>query len=158
VYDHVRDFQNFSIFKRSKVEDSGPTFFAQKPLLAFEFGQDSAVNPADASKSGNTRWDRAEDGDESIIRLHHSKYDSQTNTLSFRNDVMVIDNTTSKVTESFSEAHAVRIYTISHVRGLLERCGFQPPAFYEIDLGSRGNPKLASFSTFRVLAVAKPAR
>lgn len=65
-------------------------------LLVFEFGQDSAVYPADESRSGNTSWDKVEDGSKSIIRLHLSKYDPQTNKLSFGWDLMVVDHDTKK--------------------------------------------------------------
>ncbi len=128
-------------------------------LLVFEFWQNSAVLPAATGASGLKSWDRAEDDNQSIIRLSLSKYDSHTNILEVKFDFYVLDVKSMKLLDGFSEVHLVKTYSISQMRELLERNGFKPLAFYNGDLGKseKDQPALASFSTFRVLAVATPA-
>ena len=129
-------------------------------LVVFEFWQDSAILPAATGPSGMKSWDRAEDSDSLIVRLHLSKYDSQTNILNIKFDFYVLDLKGGRLLDSFSETHLVRTYSISHMRELLERNGFKPLAFYDGSLGKgeKDEPVPASFSTFRVLAVATPIR
>ncbi len=101
-------------------------------LLVFEFWQNSAVLPGATGLSGQKSWDRADDGDRLIIRLNLSKYDSQSNILDVK----------------------------SQMRDLLERNKFKPLAFYDGNLGKTemDEPAPASFSTFRVLAIATPTK
>jgi SAM-dependent methyltransferase len=129
-------------------------------LLVFEFWQNSAIFPAAASPSGQRSWDRAEDDDQLIVRLHFSKYDSQTNILDVRFDFYVLDTKNKMLVDNFSETHLVRTYSISQMRELLERNNFKPLAFYDGNLGKteKDEPAQASFSTFRVLAVASPLK
>jgi len=129
-------------------------------LLVFEFWQDSAVWSADARPSGSTTWEKLEDHGKSIIRLVWSKYDSQTNDLTFKWDLYVLDIGAKNLLDTFSETHVIRVYTISHIRELLERGGFQAIAFYDVDVNGpkKDDPEAASPSTFRVLAVAKLKR
>lgn len=129
-------------------------------LLAFEFWQNSAILPAATGQSGSKGWDRAEEGDQLIVRLSLSKYDAQTNILDVKFDFYILDTNGMKLVDEFSETHLVRTYSISQMRELLERNGFRPLAFYDVNLGKteKEEPALASFSTFRVLAVATPEK
>ncbi len=126
-------------------------------LLAFEFWQNSAVLPAAARQLGQKSWDRAEDDDRLIVRLNLSKYDSHTNTLNIKFDFYVLDMERKKLLDTFSETHRVKTYSISQMKELLEQNRFKALAFYDGDLGKTGDDELAlaSFSTFRVLAIAK---
>jgi SAM-dependent methyltransferase len=128
-------------------------------LLIFEFWQNSAISPAAITPSGHTSVDRVQDGDRLIIRVHLSKYDAITNIHSVNFDHYILNIKAKKLLDTFSETHLLKTYTISHIRELLERNGFQSLGFYS---GGTGNTKNsltdASFSTFRVLAVARPAK
>ncbi len=128
-------------------------------LLIFEFWQNSAILPAATRPTGQTTWDRIEDGNRLIIRLHTSKYNTQTNILNVGFNFYVLDTKEKKLIDSFSEIHPVKTYAISHIRELLERNKFDALAFYDGDLGKTKQNELAdaSFGTFRVLAVATPA-
>lgn len=127
-------------------------------LLIFEFWQNSAILPASTRSTGQTTWDRVEDGNRLIIRLHTSKYNTQTNILNVGFDFYILDVKEKKLVDSFSETHLLKTYTISHVRELLERNRFDALAFYDGDLGKTRQNELtdASFGAFRVLAVATP--
>jgi len=129
-------------------------------LLVFEFWQNSAVLPGATGLSGQKSWDRADDGDRLIIRLNLSKYDSQSNILDVKFDFYVMDTKSRMLLDSFSETHLVRTYSISQMRDLLERNKFKPLAFYDGNLGKTemDEPAPASFSTFRVLAIATPTK
>ncbi len=129
-------------------------------LLIFEFWQNSAILPAATRPSGQKTWDKVEDSKRSIIRLNMSKYDAHTNILTVTFDFYVLDIKTKKLVDSFSETHLVKTYTVSHVQELLERSNFRALAFYDGDLGKTRKDELAqaSFSTFRVTAVARPSR
>lgn len=125
-------------------------------LLVFEFWQDSAILPAATGHFGSKSWDRAEDGDRLIVRLNTSKYDAQTNILDVKFDFYILDTQDKRLVDSFSETHLVKTYSISQMRELLERNRFKPLAFYDGNLGKseKDEPIPASFSTFRILAVA----
>jgi SAM-dependent methyltransferase len=126
-------------------------------LLVFEFWQNSAITPAAITPSGHSSVDRIEADDELIIRMHLSKYDAVTNILSVNFDHYILDTKEKKLLDTFSETHLLKTYIISHIQELLERNGFKALGFYS---GAIGNTKAAltdaSFSTFRVLAVARP--
>jgi ubiquinone/menaquinone biosynthesis C-methylase UbiE len=129
-------------------------------LLIFEFWQNSAIFPAAARPSGQKTWDRVEEDRRSIVRLNTSKYDAQTNILTMTFDFYVFNIKTKKLVDKFSETHLVKTYALSHIQALLERSDFKALAFYDGDLGKTKKDDLAkaSFSTFRVLAVARPSR
>lgn len=128
-------------------------------LLVFEFWQNSAITPAAVSPSGQSSVDRAKEGDKLIIRIHLSKYDADRNIHSITFDHYVLNIRRKRLLDMFSETHLVKTYSISHVRELLERNGFESLEFYNGDIGNTKNPLTpASFSTFRVLAIAKPVR
>jgi ubiquinone/menaquinone biosynthesis C-methylase UbiE len=129
-------------------------------LLIFEFWQNSAILPSATRPSGQKTWDKVEDSKRSIIRLNMSKYDSHSNILTVTFDFYVLDNKTKKLVDSFSETHLVKTHVVSHIRELLERNNFNALAFYDGDLGKTKKDELAqsSFSTFRVIAVARPGK
>jgi len=128
-------------------------------LLIFEFWQNSAILPGATRPSGQKTWDRVEDGNGSIIRLNTSKYDAHTNILTVTFDFYVLDTRTKRLVDSFSETHLVKTYSVSHIQELLERSNFKALAFYDGDLDKTKKDELAgaSFSTFRVTAVARPS-
>ncbi len=127
-------------------------------LLVFEFWQDSAILPAATRPSGQKTWDRVEDGKKSIIRLNMSKYDAQSNILAISFDFYVLDIRRKELIDRFSETHLVKTYAVSHIQELLERSNLKALAFYDGELGKTKKDELtqASFSTFRVIAVARP--
>ncbi len=137
-----------------------PKHLSGRGLLMFEFWQNSAVLPAATGKSGMKSWDRTETSARSIIRLNLSRYDPHSNVLDVRFDFYVMDRKTKEVIDEFSETHRVKTYSISHMRTLLERNGLKALAFYDADLAraEKGEVRPASFSTFRVMAVARPVR
>jgi SAM-dependent methyltransferase len=128
-------------------------------LLIFEFWQNSAIFPAATRPSGQRTWDRVEDDKRSIVRLNTSKYDAQTNILSVRFDFYVLNTKTKSLVDNFSETHLTKTYAVSHIQELLERGNLKSLGFYDGDLGKtkKDEPAQASFSTFRVLAVARPS-
>jgi SAM-dependent methyltransferase len=125
-------------------------------LLVFEFWQDSAILPSATGPLGSRSWDRAEDDDRLIVRLNMSKYDAQTNILDIKFDFYILNTQDKRLVDSFSETHLVRTYSMSQIREILERNRFKPLAFYDGNLGKseKDEPIPASFSTFRILAVA----
>ena len=131
---------------------------SRRGVLMFEFWQNSAIMPAASGKTGTKSWDRTETGIREIIRLHHSRYDPHTNILSIRFDLHIIDRKKKELVDEFSETHRVKTYSISQMRAILEQNGLKPLAFYDADLASaeKGEVTPASFSTFRVMAVARP--
>ena len=126
---------------------------SQGGLLMFEFWQNSAILPAATRQSGMRSWDRTEDGDQLIIRLHLGRYDAQTNIYDVRFDFYILDRKKMGLVDTFTENHLVRTYSISQMRELLERNGFTALAFYDGDLGKseKDEPNPASFSTFSAL-------
>jgi len=149
-----------------KEEDVGQFFVSvgkrlnRHGLLMFEFWQNSAVLPASTGKSGMKSWDRAETDDLKIVRLNLSRYDPHTNVLDVKFDFYITDRKHRKLVDEFSETHKVKTYSISQMRGLLQQNGLKALAFYDVDLvrAEKGEVAPASFSTFRVMAVAKLAR
>jgi len=129
-----------------------------RALLIFEFWQNSAIFPAASRPSGHTSWDRIEDDDRLIIRLHTSKYNAQSNILNMQFDFYILDTKGKKPVDNFSETHQTKTYAISNIQELLERNKLKALAFYDGDIGKskKDEPKDASFCTFRVLAVATP--
>ena len=129
-----------------------------RALLIFDFWQNSAIFPAASRPSGHTSWDRSEDDDRLIIRLHTSKYNAQSNILNVQFDFYILDTKGKKPVDNFSETHQTKTYAISHIQELLERNKLKALAFYDGDIGKskKDEPKDASFGTFRVLAVATP--
>lgn len=143
-----KDVEKFLQGARSHLNPGG--------LLVFEFWQNSAINPAATGPSGHTSVDRVEHNGKLIIRVHLSKYDPITNIHNVKFDHYILDTKGKKLLDTFSETHLLKTYTISHIRELLERNGFQSLAFYSGDAGNTNSPLTgATFSTFRVLAVAK---
>jgi len=128
-------------------------------LLIFEFWQNSAIFPAASRSSGQTSWDRIDDNDRLIIRLHTSKYNAQSNILNVQFDFYILDTKGKKLVDNFSETHLTKTYAISHIQEFLERNKLKALAFYDGDLGKSKKDELthASSGTFRVLAVATPA-
>jgi len=127
-------------------------------LLLFEFWQNSAIAPSAAVGSGMKSWDRTETVDRSIVRLNLSKYDPHSNILDVKFDFYILNRRKSELSDEFSETHKVKTYSISQIRELLARNGLRALAFYDADLNkaSKGEVSPASFSTFRVMAVARP--
>jgi len=127
-------------------------------LLLFEFWQNSAIAPSATGVSGMKSWDRAETKGRSIVRLNLSKYDPHTNILDVKFDLYILDRKRGVLIDEFSETHRVKTYSISQMSELLGRNGLRALAFYDADLSraQKGEVSPASFSTFRVLAVARP--
>jgi ubiquinone/menaquinone biosynthesis C-methylase UbiE len=152
-FGYLHDYQDVEKFlrgARSHLNRGG--------LLVFEFWQNSGINAAATSPSGHTSVDRIEDGDKLIIRVHLSKYDPMTNIHNINFDHYILDMKGKKLLDTFSETHLLKTYTISQIRELLKRSGFESLGFYNGGTGNTENPLTdASFSTFRVLAVARPA-
>ncbi len=148
-----------------KEEDVGLFFgnvsnhLNRRGLLMFEFWQNSAVLPAATGKSGMKSWDLAETGDRLIVRLDLSRYDPHTNVLDVKFDFYIMDRRKKELVDEFSETHRVKTYSISQMRALLEHHGLKALAFYDADLAraEKGEVAPVSFSTFRVMAVARPA-
>jgi len=129
-------------------------------LLAFEFWQNSAIRPAATRPNGERSWENLEDHGRTIIRLNSSKYDAQTNLHNTTFELYVLDRKRNRLLDNFSETHVVKTYTISQIRDILTRNKFKPLTFYDGDLAQSAEedqPSIASFSTFRVLAVARPS-
>jgi len=149
-----------------KEEDIGLFFGSvsnhlnRRGLLMFEFWQNSAVLPPATSKSGMKTWDQTETGDRLIVQLNLSRYDPHSNILAVKFDFYIIDRKKKELVDEFSETHRVRTYSISQMRGLLEHQGLKALGFYDADLSraEKGEVAPASFSTFRVMAVARVGR
>ena len=147
-----------------KEEDVGLFFGSasihlnRRGLLMFEFWQNSAILPGATGKSGMKSWDLAETGDRLIVRLNLSRYDPHTNVLDVKFDFYILDRKRKELVDEFSEIHLVRTYSISQMRALLERYSLKALGFYDGDLvrAEKGEVAPASFSTFRVMAVARP--
>src|SRR5260370_9943248 len=127
-------------------------------VLLLAFWRLSAALPAATGKSGMKSWDMTETGDRLIVRLNLSRYDPHTNVLDVKFDFYIMDRKKKELVEEFSETHRVRTYSISQMRALLEHHDLKALAFYDADLASaeKGKVAPASFSTFRVMAVARP--
>lgn len=125
-------------------------------LLVYEFWQNSAVSPAATRPSGHLSLDRIEDGDRLILRPIVGKYDAMTNVQTFTIDLYVLDIKRRLLVDDWRETHSVKTYTISQMREILEGNGFRALAFYDGALRPKNELQPASFSSWRVLSVAKP--
>ena len=124
-------------------------------LLLLEFWQTTGVHSQASTKPGYLSWVRAEDGDRVIIRLDTNKYDAQSSTSQVLFDFYVLDKEKRQLIDSFSETHVLKPYSISGMRNLLERSGFDVLGFYKASATSAGEIQNAELTDFRVLAVAR---
>ena len=125
-----------------------------KNLLIFEFWQNSAIAPQASLPTGYRTWDTFEKDSQLLVRLGANKYDAQSGILTLNFDFYVLDTKSKDVSDTFSETHAIRTYSISEMRHFLEENNYKPIAFYDGGLdGKKKTLQPASQSTFRVLAV-----
>src|SRR5213594_3302464 len=85
-----------------------------RALLIFDFWQNSAIFPAASRPSGHTSWDRSEDDDRLIIRLHTSKYNAQSNILNVQFDFYILDTrerSRSTISQKLIRQRPMRFHT-----------------------------------------------
>lgn len=126
----------------------------QDGLLIFEFWHVSGLRPESSSKNGYTSFVKAKFGHNIIIRLDTNKYDPITDICHLTFDTYILNPKTKRLSDSFSETHLLKAYSISEMRHLLEENGFNVLGFYEDSLGISKKMEPARQSSFRVLAVA----
>lgn len=139
----------------TKFLNSAKRNLKKNGLLVFEFWHASGVHPQASTKSGHLSWVKVEHDNQEIVRLDASKYDSQTNSLHVLFDFYVLDKDQRQLVDWFSEKHILKVYSISEVRNLLERSGFDALGFFKDSPSPAGEVQNAEQSDFRVLAVAR---
>jgi SAM-dependent methyltransferase len=116
-------------------------------VFFFEFWQSSAARPAP-----HQSWLHKVGRDYEIVRLSVDRYDPRTRLLPVEFRFFVLRG--RRVLDRFAEVHTIRTYSISGIRRVLLRGGFDLLATYAATNATKGFGRIRR-ATFRVMAVAR---
>jgi len=117
-------------------------------VYVFESWQESGVKPGHRSWLHRQKPFR-------LIRLDESHYDPKRHRLPFDLHFFVFEG--NRLKERFTESHTIRLYRLAEIWRLIARAGLRLAGAYAGD-GERKGFRPVRRGTFRVMAVAEPAR
>ena len=120
-------------------------------LFAFEFWQSSGIRP-----SPYQSWFHKVGREFELVRLSEARHDPRANVLSVEFRFFVFRG--RRVLDRFNETHRVRTYTVPEMREVLRRGGFELVRAFGSANGTKKGFGRVRRNTFRVFAVARPAR
>jgi ubiquinone/menaquinone biosynthesis C-methylase UbiE len=117
-------------------------------LFIFEFNNVSAIRPFNLGRF----WKKIQDGRNNLYVLSESGFDVETSIHEV--DVTYI-STEEKGTETFSERHQFKAYSIPEIRRHLSDNGFELLSTCDWEIGNKTELRETDYGTFRVLAIAR---